>query len=174
MDKQQVIDQVTEFYTKKHRKLEMVARRCGLKNPMDIEDAVHDTMVNAIHMAGTFDPNRGDMGKWLASICQNAVRRIQRADKNNGMGISLQDVDEDELREDFDMEDRMEAEEQLQMVVDKIEAESKMHAVVLKGVLIWGQSCAELSSMTGLTQDNVRKIVQRFREKLGPRSALGS
>lgn len=173
--KDRLVKQVEAYYIKGRRDLERQCARIGVRDPWDKDDVIQDAFCNTLAGLHLFDPAKGNLKKWINSILHNAARDFNQDKRLDGaVSVSLNDVSEDDLLYPIDIEDELIAQQELEMVTDAIAKQPPNKRAVLESFLLMGNSIKEVAALTGLSRTNVTTIVQRFREELGPRVALGS
>lgn len=118
------------------------------------EDIVQEAFSKAISKLHTYNPKRGGLSTWFNSVLFSVLWNYKRSLRKDPTMVNILDYLEcDELcyyedRELFD-------------IIDKVK--NRMHQKVLVSNFVLGYSHQETATNLNITQDNVRKIVQRFR-----------
>lgn len=119
------------------------------------EDLVQDAFLKAFEKAHQFDPRKGSLKGWFTKILFSCVWDYVRSLKKVPAMLDISLVLESDLL----------AYEPDPKINDLVRAvPNAEHSKVLLAHLVLGYSPKEISQVSGMTQDNVRKITQRFRE----------
>ncbi len=126
-----------------------------LNNYAAAEEVVQDAFVYAIEKLPQFDPQKSQLKTWFTKILFSRLWNQKRKDKKSPKTCELESI-----AENFGI---------LPDVRDNISApilavNNIRHRHVLFCHFVLGNDYPEVSDLTGYTEDNVRKIVQRFRE----------
>ena len=119
------------------------------------EDIVNEAFTKALSCQHQYDKNRGPLKAWFTKILFSCVWSYIREQKKVPPLYDIDLVLESDLL-------IYEEEPDLREYVRK--TPNTKHRQVLLGYFVLGATYEELSSLSGLTQDNIRKIVQRFRK----------
>lgn len=167
--------QLEVYYIKGRKDLERQVARMGVRDPGDKEDVIQDAFCSCLSYLHTYDEERGSLKKWVNNILCNAAKAFKSDKRMDGMvACSFDDLSTDDLLHPISVEDEVISQQELELVQEAIALQPPGKQTVLEGFLILGHSVKEVAAYSALSADNVRKIVQRFREELGPRVALGS
>lgn len=119
------------------------------------EDIVQDAFTRAVSCVHQYDKRRGPIKGWFTKILFSCVWKHLRELKKRPPMYDIETVLESDLL-------AYEVEPDLRDYVKK--THNIKHKQVLLGYFVLGNTYQEIASLLGLTQDNVRKIVSRFRE----------
>jgi RNA polymerase sigma factor (sigma-70 family) len=156
LERQKVIDEITDLYEKKkHHMMLRVQRRVG--GMVNAEDVVQDAFCNAIQYAGGWD-GRKPIDRWFSTILNNAARDFKRQERLDGM------VDEPELTDSADnVRFKSELVESLLGEIEELEEDNRE---ALRAFLIFGWKATEIAKWSPLTANNIRVLVHRFRKDM--------
>lgn len=128
-----------------------------LHNQEACEDVVQEAFVKALDKFHTFDCKKSGLATWFNKVLFSVLWNYKRSLKQIPPAIDILDVLD---AEDFAYYEDTELSDILSSV------KNKGHQKVLVAHFILGYDYKEVASHLSLTQDNVRKIVQRFREEV--------
>ena len=119
------------------------------------EDIVQDAFARAMTCIDQYDKRKGSLKGWFTKILFSCVWKHLRELKKRP---PMYDID-------LVLENDLLAYEEEPNLRDYVKGVSNVkHKQALLGYFVLGNTYAEIAPLLGLTQDNVRKIVQRFRE----------
>lgn len=128
-----------------------------LHNHHTAEEAVQDAFVKAHINFGAFDPDKASLNTWFSRILMNCVWDIKRVDKRSPQTVPLEDfLESGQLA-------RISEAEVLSAIAS---VTNPLHRRMLHHMVILGYSYKELGSCTGASQNSIRKVWERFRERL--------
>lgn len=175
MQKQDVYMLIEKHYRDRHRAMVQFIARMGVKDYHEQQDVVQEAISRCLKFWDKYDPKKGKMSTWVESVLRNTARDFKQTERNKGMGVCPESVDADELLDmAIDIEEQVIAEQELALIQDEINKLDPVRKDIVQGFLILGHSAKELAGITGWSENAVWKAVQRFRDSLGPRHALGS
>ncbi len=119
------------------------------------EDIVQEAFTRALSKIDQYDPKKGPMKGWFTKILFSCVWSHLRNLKKTPPMYDIDLVLETDL---LAYEEEPNLREYIRGVYNI------KHRQVLLAYFVLGNTNSEIAAMTGLTQDNVRKIVQRFRD----------
>lgn len=119
------------------------------------EEIVQEAFTKAISSQHQYDPKKGPLKGWFTKVLFSCVWSHLRELKKRPPMYDIDLVLESDLL-------AYEEEPNLRQYVSKVF--NTKHRQVLLGYFVVGNTYAEIASLLGLTQDNVRKICQRFRD----------
>jgi len=119
------------------------------------EDLVQEAFTRALTKLDQYDKRKGPIKGWFTKILFSCVWSHLREQKKTPPMYDIDLVLESDLL-------AYEEEPNLREYVRK--TPNTKHRQALLGYFILGNTYEEISSLLGITQDNARKIVQRFRE----------
>lgn len=119
------------------------------------EDIVQDAFTRAMTCIDQYDKRKGSLKGWFTKILFSCVWKHLRELKKRPPMYDIDMVLENDLL-------AYEEEPNLRDYVKGVS--NAKHKQALLGYFVLGNSYAEIAPLLGLTQDNVRKIVSRFRE----------
>lgn len=119
------------------------------------EELVQDAFTKALSSYHQYDPKKGPLKAWFIKVLFSCLWSYIREKKKRPPMYDIDLVLESDLL-------AYEEEPNLRDYVSRVP--NIKHRQALLGYFVIGNTYAELSSLTGLTQDNLRKILQRFRE----------
>lgn len=135
-----------------------------LKDHYLVEDAVHEAFIKIVHHIEKFYPERGHKtGGLCVVIVENIAKSLLRRSK---MITHVPYEDYIEIPEGLSLEDMVvsyELHNELADLIMKLDSNNRI-ALILKAV--YGYSYTEISEILDITEEAVRKRVQRGREKL--------
>lgn len=152
-----MINQIEKYYTDNRDQIvKKISPWVGGK--YNAEDVVQQGFANAIEYQNTYDPKYGNFEKWIRRIINNAARRFKSSERRGGMSV--------EIREDHIVDDRdryMDAE-----LVERVEQEIEdhPHKQVLSMYFLKQLDRRVIVSITDINENTVKKIIQRFKEKI--------
>lgn len=155
-----LIEQYTGFvYTVVKNKISSV---CAIE---DIEETVSDVFVAFYRQIDNVDLEKGSLSAYLATIAKRKA-----IDKYNS---SCKDVeiytDEDcfiEIPDSINIEDEAEMNSLYVRLIEEIHSLGEPDFTIIYHKFYLGESSKEIADLTGLTDDNVRKRLQRALRKL--------
>jgi len=157
MDKSTVYGLVETHYTDKHDKLvSMVSRYLGSKP--NAEDVVQEAYSRTLKYWKAYHPDQG-FNTWFGTVLNNAIKDFFKKELLRGMN----DDTPVEVASPSQAFQRIQVKELAEM----IEGEEKHTANILRLFLLEGYNATEVGQCVPESPTNVRKIVQRFRAKLG-------
>lgn len=121
------------------------------------EEIVQDAFVKAIEKFSQYDPKKGKLRGWFTKILFSSLWNYMRAQRKHPIMVDIENVLEKDLMSYEEVPD-------FQRYLDNTPM-NPQHRQVLVAYVILGNTPKEISDVLGVTQDNVRKIVQRFREE---------
>jgi RNA polymerase sigma factor (sigma-70 family) len=148
---------LTELYEKDRQKLVFKVYPYLNKSYDAAEDLVQTAFVKALSCINQYNSDKGSIKTWFNKILFSTLWNSLRKNKKEPV---MFDIDE-QFVETF-----LSYESENEMLPLIMGVENKTHKSVLLGHFIFGYTPKEIHSVTGVTQDNVRKIVQRFRGEL--------
>ncbi len=119
------------------------------------EDIVQSAFSKALSRFETYKPEKGKLQTWFNSVLFSVLWDYKRSLRRTPHMLDIIDFLESEdlaYYEDTSLKDILK------------EVSNKQHQKMLVANLVLGYSYKETSEHLGVTQDNVRKVVQRFRE----------
>lgn len=120
------------------------------------EEVVQDAFTRALDKHTQYDKKKGSVKGWFTKILFSCVWKHLRELRKQPPTYDIDLVLESDLL-------AYEEEPNLRDYVSK--TVNVKHKQVLLAYFVLGYTYAEIASTLGLTQDNVRKIVQRFRDE---------
>lgn len=120
------------------------------------EEIVQDAFTKALSFYHQYDPRKGPIKGWFTKVLFSCVWSHLRELKKRPPMYDIDLVLESDLL-------AYEEEPNLRQYISKVF--NTKHRQVLLGYFVVGNTYPEIASLLGLTQDNVRKIVQRFRDE---------
>lgn len=120
------------------------------------EDIVQDAFTRAVSRHKQYDPRKGSLKGWFTKILFSCVWSYLRAVRKSPPTFDIDLVSESELPA---------TEEEINLYEYIENTHNPCHKQVLIGYFVLGYSYKELAEMLGMTQDNCRKVVQRFRDQ---------
>ena len=119
------------------------------------EEIVQEAFTKAITAYHQYDPRKGPLKGWFTKVLFSCVWSHLREIKKRPPMYDIDVVLESDLL-------AYEEEPNLREYVSKVF--NTKHRQVLLGYFVLGNTYEELASLLGITQDNARKVVQRFRD----------
>lgn len=120
------------------------------------EEIVQDAFTRALDRISQYDKRKGPLKGWFTKVLFSCVWSHLREIKKRPPMYDIDLVLESDLL-------AYEEEPNLRQYVSKVF--NTKHRQVLLGYFVVGNTYAEIAGLLGMTQDNVRKIVQRFRDE---------
>lgn len=120
------------------------------------EELVQDAFIKAISCHSQYNPKKGSLRGWFSKILFSCLWNHLRTLKKRPPIYDIDFVLESDLL-------AYEEEPNLREHISRVH--NVQHKQALLAYFVLGNSYAEIAPVLGMTQDNVRKIVQRFREK---------
>lgn len=158
MTRQEVYKLISEHYRENfQRKVDALSARNASK--ANAEDILQEAYTRAFQYWNSYDPTK-PFDAWINSIVLNAMRDFFKTEVQYGMVR-----EEDEWIYDYKMPEafrRIEIKELVRLIDDEEENIAK----ILRLYLIEGYTSQEIDAVVPETRVNIRKIVQRFRDKL--------
>lgn len=125
-----------------------------LPNQEVCEDIVQEAFAKALNKFHTYDPKRGGLSTWFNSVLFSVLWSYKRSLRKDPAMVNILDYLEcDDLAYYEDTE--------LFEIIETVK--NRKHQKVLVSHFVLGYSYKETATHLNITQDNVRKIVQRFR-----------
>lgn len=119
------------------------------------EDLVQDAFLKAFEKIGQFDPKKGSLKGWFTKVLFSCVWDYVRSTRKVPAMLDIALVLEHDIL-------AYEPDPELTDIIRDVK--NPEHRRVLLAHMVLGYSPKEISQVSGMTQDNVRKIIQRFRE----------
>lgn len=141
-----------ELYKKNRRHYAFKLNR-HLNNFARAEDVVQEAFCKALTSMHTFDQEKGSLATWFNKVLYSVLWSEVRRDKNQPTMIDI-DVVLDSPDLAYDMS--------ISLKDYILNVTNKEHKEVLFAFYILGYKLPEISGCLGLTESNVRKIIQRF------------
>ena len=146
-----------------------VRRRVRIKVPAhQVEDVAHDALVEAI--AAAFDGTSvGEFRSWLNTIVSRKIADFYRAAERRPKEELLpsEHAGDDEVWGGEPLDPAGEGAVEVEVVVEGLLADlGSEHAQVVELYVFEDLTAAETCARTGMTEDNVYKIAERFRTEL--------
>jgi RNA polymerase sigma factor (sigma-70 family) len=144
-----------ETLYKKERKTFIYKILSYTRNYAVAEDLVQTAFVKALTSEKQYDKRKSSLKTWFTKILFSCLWTHMREVKKMPITIDIDDVLEYELAYEGEID-----------VVPYIRAvKNKSHQSVLIGHTVFGYTPGEITHLTGVSGGNVRKILQRFRER---------
>lgn len=135
---------------------------CSLE---DIEETVSDVFIAFYNQTDHIDLEKGSLSAYLMTIAKRkAVDKFRCACKSKEINM-----DEDsyiEIPDHIDLENEAEKNSMYSRLIDEINALGEPDSTIIYHKYYYGESAKEIAQLTGLTDDNVRKRLQRALRKL--------
>ena len=119
------------------------------------EDLVQIAFMRALYTESQYDPKKGSLKGWFTKVLFSCLWNYIREQKKVPITYDIETVLESELL-------GYEPEPGLLPYVEEVK--NPTHKAVLVSYYVFGHSPEEIFTLLGVTQDNTRKIVQRFKE----------
>jgi RNA polymerase sigma factor (sigma-70 family) len=155
MKREQVYDLVEQHYRDRRNSIVKRIRRF-FQSPHYSEDVVQEAYTRALKYWNTYDPEQ-NFNTWFSAILNNAIKDFFKTEALQGMVVDVPGQRDDGVTRIFD---RLALEE----LVEYIEKQPDRISRILHLNLIQGYTSDEVAQLVPETADNIRKIVQRFRE----------
>lgn len=126
-----------------------------LNNYAAAEEVVQDAFVYALERISQFDPLKSQLKTWFTKILFSRLWNEKRKNKKTPKTCELESIAES-------CGVNNPASSNISSLILAVKNVRHQHVLFCHFVL--GNSYVEVSDITGYTEDNVRKIVQRFRE----------
>ena len=129
--------------------------RSYVKDLDTAEDIVQDAFVDILGKVNQFDAKKASLKTWFTKILFSRLWKHMREQRKIPPLVDLESVLESEMV-------IYQEEPLLEGYVRKVS--NKRHKQALLGYYVLGLNDKEVSFLTGLKPENVRKVVQRFKE----------
>ncbi len=161
LERRNIYNVIEEHYKKNFKLLvNKLSRYFGSKH--SAEDIVQEAYYNALRYWHTYD-NKQPFDNWFRTIVNNAIRFHYKQEMLHGMlddsGLLKEEMEERMLKPFFQ---RIELKELLK----KIEEQTDRIKRILKLYLLEGYTSLEVETIVPENANNIRKIVQRFRDEI--------
>jgi len=120
------------------------------------EDLVQDAFTRAFSIISQYDERRGSIKGWFVKILFSCLWNYKRQQKKQVITYHIDSVSENDL---LSYEEEPDIREYLMSV------SNPKHRKALVASILLGHTYSEAASIAELSEANVRKVVQRFREK---------
>jgi RNA polymerase sigma factor (sigma-70 family) len=140
---------------KQHRRAFVFKVRPYVQSYDVAEEIVQEAFTKALAAYHQYDPRKGPLKGWFTKVLFSCVWSHLREIKKRPPMYDIDLVLESDLL-------AYEEEPNLREYVSKVF--NTKHRQVLLGYFVLGNTYEELASLLGITQDNARKVVQRFRD----------
>ena len=121
------------------------------------EEIVQEAFVKAIEKFSQYDPKKGKLRGWFTKILFSCLWNYMRERRKHPHMIDIDDATEKDMLSYEEMPE-------LRSYLDSSVLNTK-HRQVLIAYVVLGNTPKEIADVLGVTQDNVRKILQRFRDE---------
>jgi len=152
-------DVITSHYVQNYDRLvKRTTWRAPNRSKAIAEECVQEAYARAIKYYPTFNEKKDSFDKWFEGILRNALNDARDIEKDRGVSKELSDEDGAEL-----VPARR---EKLMAVVVLRDMEESNYRLVLSLFLIYGFKTVDIAEYTGLSHNNVRQIIHRFRNSM--------
>lgn len=151
-------DAFRQFYERHSEKVALALRQlCRGQLP---EDLFQEVFMAVWRKAGTFDPQRGDVGGWLFTICRNKVYDQFR--RSGPPEVELLESDSPQVHPDRTMRLSLQA-----AMGDLRSVERDALQMVYFGGFTYGQAAEQLDVPLGTLKSRLRSGLRKLTERLG-------
>lgn len=151
-------DAFRQFYERHSDKVALALRQlCRGRLP---EDLFQEVFMAVWRKAGTFDPQRGDVGGWLFTICRNKVYDQYR--RSGPPEVELQESDSPKFHPDQTMRLSLEA-----AMGDLRSVERDALQMIYFGGFTYGQAAAQLDVPLGTLKSRLRSALRKLTARFG-------
>lgn len=154
-----------ELYRKNRKKYIALADRV-VKNKADAEDAVQEAFIKAIKYFDSFDENKGKLTSWFSFILWHCaidiLRKKEKAEEDN---IDFYK----NICDTIDYPSRIHNRVDIELINEA--QPSIVHQKIVYLYYLRQYTTNDISSITGETENNIRQICTRFRQRV--RNAYG-
>jgi RNA polymerase sigma factor (sigma-70 family) len=149
------------YYTHNFEKL--CKKRSGWVGGLgNAEDCVQEGFTRALkYIEGWTGPQ--PFSHWVNTIINNACRDFKKADRLQGGNRDTVDADEEAGEP---LEQVQLTEEMAKIIMEEIADKPAPKQTAIRDYLILGYTCKEIAEYVDMSQANIRKVVQRFREEM--------
>ncbi len=125
------------------------------------EDAVQEGFARSLKYIDSW--KEGPFEHWNNTVLNNACRDIKKQERLQGGVKEPEDLEEGAT----DSADDLQFTEQMACVILKeMSAKPMDNHSVLRDYIVFGYTCKEIAEYIDMSQANIRKIVQRFKEEM--------
>lgn len=155
MNKEELYKEIETHYRKNHKRLiKMISNLVG--NSHNAEDVVQNTYVKALEYWKSFEPN-SNLDAWIRRIFTNCIKDKINDERHHGM----KDDSLDEVVYPKIVDKKL-----LEKLYIFIEEQSEPVKKILKLHFFEEYSSKDISIVVPEGYDNIRKIIQRFRDQV--------
>ncbi len=133
----------------------------------DIEETVSDVFNAFYNQAERVDLSKGSIAAYLVVIAKRkAIDVFRKASKNAEVKLLDDENEAIELSDSFDLEDEVQKKELRNKLLSVINALGEPDSTIIIHRFYLGESYKDIASVTGLSDDNVRKRLSRALRKI--------
>ena len=155
---------VSKYYLKHRSKiLSDIERKVGKD---DAEDVLQEVFARATMYYDKWDSTKGQFGKWIFGITRNCIRGCQKDHKSRGMTVSVETIKDKESIEPSYDDNSVDAQQQIDKIVDLIEYKGYPSRDILYLSYILGFENEDIAKKLQIIPGTVATCVYRFKKEI--------